>query len=121
VSGGRAQLFFLTSALEGGVWSASRPRRLYPRKDPVPIVQEAGWAPEPVWRGAENLTPLGFDPRTLQPVASRYTDYAIPAVQDKVKNENCTRITEEKRLPKIFPTSSALGAVHLNAQFKDRN
>jgi hypothetical protein len=23
---------------------------LYPRgKDPVPIVQEAGWAPEPVW------------------------------------------------------------------------
>jgi hypothetical protein len=28
-----------------------------PRKDPVPIVQEAGWAPGPVWTGAENLTP----------------------------------------------------------------
>jgi hypothetical protein len=26
-------------------------------KDPVPIVQEAGWAPGPVWVGAENLTP----------------------------------------------------------------
>jgi hypothetical protein len=25
-----------------------------PRKDPVPIVLEAGWAPEPVWIGAEN-------------------------------------------------------------------
>ena len=26
------------------------------------------------------ITPLpGFDPRTLQPLASRYTDYAIPA------------------------------------------
>jgi hypothetical protein len=26
------------------------PAALYPRgKDPVPIVQEAGWAPEPVW------------------------------------------------------------------------
>jgi hypothetical protein len=24
-------------------------------KDPVPIVQEAGWAPGPVWTGAENL------------------------------------------------------------------
>jgi hypothetical protein len=48
-------------------------------KDPVPIVQEAGWAPEPVWIGAENLAPPGFDPRTFQPVASRYTDYAIPA------------------------------------------
>jgi hypothetical protein len=42
---------FLTSALEGGEWSASRPgRALLPGKEPsVPIVQEAGWAPEPVW------------------------------------------------------------------------
>ena len=48
-------------------------------KDTVPIVQEAGWAPEPVWIGAENLAPLGFDPRTFQPVASLDTDYAIPA------------------------------------------
>ena len=50
-----------------------------PGKDLVPIVQEAGWAPEPVWIGAENLAPPGFDPRTFQPVASRYTDYAILA------------------------------------------
>jgi hypothetical protein len=50
-----------------------------PGEDPVPIVQEAGWAPEPVWIGADNLAPTGFDPRTFQPVASRYTDYAIPA------------------------------------------
>ena len=34
---------------------------LYPRgKDPVPIVQEAGWAPEPVCTGAENLAPTGI-------------------------------------------------------------
>jgi hypothetical protein len=25
-----------------------------------PIVQEAGWAPGPVWTGAENLTPTGI-------------------------------------------------------------
>jgi hypothetical protein len=43
-------------------------------KDPVPIVQEAGWAPGPVWTGAENLDTPGFDPRAFQPVASRYTD-----------------------------------------------
>jgi hypothetical protein len=24
-------------------------------KDPVPTVQEAGWAPGPIWTGAENL------------------------------------------------------------------
>ena len=36
-------------------------RPLYPReRDPVPIVQEAGWAPMPVWTGAENLAPTGF-------------------------------------------------------------
>jgi hypothetical protein len=28
-----------------------------PGKDPVPIVQKAGWAPGPVWTGAENLAP----------------------------------------------------------------
>ena len=53
------------------------PAALPPGKDPVPIVQESGWAPGPVWTGAENLAPpppLGFDPRTVQPVASRYTD-----------------------------------------------
>jgi hypothetical protein len=26
-----------------------------PEKEQVPIVQEAGWAPDPVWTGAENL------------------------------------------------------------------
>jgi len=37
-------------ALDGGEWSASRPGRALPpgKGPPVPIVQEAGWAPEPV-------------------------------------------------------------------------
>ena len=37
------------------------PRLLFtPGKNPVPIVQEAGWAPGPVWTGAENLAPTGI-------------------------------------------------------------
>jgi len=28
-----------------------------PGKDPLSIVQEVGWAPGPVWTGAENLAP----------------------------------------------------------------
>jgi hypothetical protein len=42
---------YLTSALDGGEWSASRPSRALPpaKEPPVPISQEAGWAPEPVW------------------------------------------------------------------------
>jgi len=47
-------------APEGGQGSASRPGRPYPGKDPVPIAQEAGWAPGPVWTGAENLASTGI-------------------------------------------------------------
>ena len=36
------------------------PAALYPGKDPVPIVQEAGWVAEPVWTGAENLARTGM-------------------------------------------------------------
>ena len=43
-------------------WGVSvTPRPFFtPGKNPVPIVQEAGWAPGPVWTGAENLAPTGI-------------------------------------------------------------
>jgi len=43
-------------------WGVSvTPRPLFtPEKDPVPIVQEAGWAPGPVWTGVGNLAPTGI-------------------------------------------------------------
>jgi hypothetical protein len=42
---------FITLRLDGGEWSASRPGcALRPGKGhPVPVGQEAGWAPELVW------------------------------------------------------------------------
>ena len=46
-----------TSALDRSGWSAPRLGALLPGKDPVLIVQEAGWAAGPVWTGAENLAP----------------------------------------------------------------
>ena len=51
---------FLTSALEGVRGQRHAPAAPYPQKDPVPIVQEAGWASGPVWTGAENLAPTGI-------------------------------------------------------------
>ena len=39
----------------GGWGLTPRPGRFTPRKKPVPIVQEVGWAAGPVWTGAENL------------------------------------------------------------------
>ena len=46
---------YFTSALDGGVWSTPCPSHFTPRKDPVPIVQEAGWDRGSVWTVAENL------------------------------------------------------------------
>ena len=36
------------------------PWLLYTREDPVPIVQESGWASGPVWTGGKNLAPDGI-------------------------------------------------------------
>jgi len=45
----------MTAELEGGEWSAARPgRTLPPGKDPVPILQDAGWTPGPVWTGEKS-------------------------------------------------------------------
>jgi hypothetical protein len=60
VSRGIAPTLSLTSALHGVGWSTPRPGRFTPGEDPVIIVHEAGWAPEPVWTGAENLALTGF-------------------------------------------------------------
>ena len=46
----------LTSALDG-VGGQRHAPAASPRKDPVLLVQEAGWAPGLVWTGAENLAP----------------------------------------------------------------
>ena len=43
---------------------------------PVPNLQEAGWAHSLSGRVWKISPPPAFDPRTLQPVASRYAGYA---------------------------------------------
>ena len=63
----------MTTALEGVRDQRHTPVALYPGKDTVPIVQEAGWAPGPVWTGAENLAHTGIrSPDRLAPSQSLY-------------------------------------------------
>jgi hypothetical protein len=77
-------LLILDLGIRWGEWSGSRPgRALTPGKGPtVPTVQEAGWAPEPVWtpRPVENSSRLcrgsNLDCPVVQPVARHYTDWA---------------------------------------------
>jgi hypothetical protein len=78
VRGGIAPTF-LTAALEGGEWSAARSGRALPpgKEPPVPTVQEAGWAPEPVWtQRVEEKPSASVGDRTpgVQSVVRHYTD-----------------------------------------------
>ena len=50
----------LASALDRSGWSTPRPGRFNPGKDPEPIVQEAGWVPQPAWTDTENLASTGI-------------------------------------------------------------
>jgi hypothetical protein len=70
---------FLTSALDGGEWSGSNPGRALPpgKGAPVLTVQEAGWAPEPVWtQRLEEKSSASVGDRTpvVQSVVRHYTD-----------------------------------------------
>jgi len=44
----------MTAALEGVRGQQHAPATLYPGKDPVPTLQEARWAPGPVWTGGKS-------------------------------------------------------------------
>jgi hypothetical protein len=82
---------FLTSALDGGEWSASSPgHALASRKGPpVRTVQESGWATESIW--TQGLEEKSFclcrgsnpDRPVVQSIVRHYTDWANPAPVDE--------------------------------------
>ena len=66
----------MTTALEGGESSASRPgRSLPPGKTRYPLYRRLGGPQGRSGQVRKISSPPGFDPRTVQPVANRYTDY----------------------------------------------
>ena len=67
-----------TSALDGVGWSAPRLGRFTPGKTRYPLYRRLGGPQGRSGRVWKMSPPPGFDPRTVQAVASRYTDWAIP-------------------------------------------
>ena len=55
--------FFNLSIRWGAGGQHYAPSRFNPGKDPVPIIEKAGWAPGLNWTGVENLAPTGIQPR----------------------------------------------------------
>jgi len=75
-------LLFITTVLEGGEGSASRPgRSLTPGKTRYPLYRRLGGPQGRSGQVRKISYPPGFDPRTVQPVASHYTDYATRNMQ----------------------------------------
>jgi hypothetical protein len=64
----------LTSALGGSGWPTPRIGRFTPEKDAVPIYNGLRGPQGQFGRVRKISPPPGFDSRTIQPVASRYTD-----------------------------------------------
>jgi hypothetical protein len=69
----------LTSALDGGEWSASRPGRFTPGKRALRNHWMGGWVDPNAGKNSYPHRDLNSDPAAVEPVASRYTDYAIRA------------------------------------------
>ena len=62
-------------------------RHLTSGKEPIPIVQEAGWAPGLVWTGEENLTATGI------PFAQYLArSECIVQLRDRVNGLQCTEM-----------------------------
>ena len=51
----------------------SRPDRFTPGRE-AQYLFDRRLSSRPAWMGMEDLPPIKFEPRTVQPVASRYTD-----------------------------------------------
>jgi hypothetical protein len=68
---------FMTTVLEGGEGSVPCPGRSLPLgKTRYPLYRRLGGPQDRSGQVQKISPPLGFNPRTVQPIASRYTDYA---------------------------------------------
>jgi hypothetical protein len=90
----------------GGWLLYAAPRRLHPwDRQSVSTVQEAGWAPRTVWMVRKTSPQLGFDPRTVQPLASHYTNYVMSVHQIMHVTTKCTfRVSFLQRICCRMPT-----------------
>jgi hypothetical protein len=68
---------------------STTPRPLTPGKDPVLIVQEAGWAPGPVWTCAKNLAPTGIRSPDRPARSSVAIPTELPGPCNRVHNAFC--------------------------------
>jgi hypothetical protein len=96
----------LISALDVGWVVNGMPRQFYPRKEArYPLYRRLGEPQGRSKRARKISTPPGFDPGTVKPVASQYTDYVMPAHLFHISGINETNI--RLKLLNILPRRQA--------------
>ena len=104
----------MTMALEGGEGSASRPgRSLPPGKTRYPLYRRLG-GPHGRSGQVRKISPQpGFDPRTVQPVASRYTDWATrPALYEYINIRTAVQFSKIDRSTNYITHKGRIFPVH---------
>jgi hypothetical protein len=88
----------MTSELDGVGGHRHAPATFTPGKGPVPIVQETGWAPGPVWIGAENLAPTGIRSSDLPARSGSLYRLSYPGPLQVVwDTELCRKVSDSRR------------------------
>ena len=106
-------LLFLDHGTRRGWGISVTPRPLFtPAKDPVANIQEAGWAPGPVWTGAENLAPTGIRSPNRPTRSQSLLSYLVLAIVLKRKHHSVKYKWLE---PVLTAVTFSLGMDRLNA------
>jgi hypothetical protein len=90
-SRGRALLFRDHSTRRGWGVSVTPGRSLPPAKTRYPLYRRLGGPQGRSGQVRKISSPPGFDPQTVQPVASRYTDYTTRPTYVRVTIRDCKR------------------------------
>jgi hypothetical protein len=104
---------------ERGVWPVPRSSHFTSWKDLVSCIHGDGWASGPIWMARKTFPPSGFNPWTVESVASTYTDYAIrAALVQRVSSQFSVVCTTTKqwfvqqfRPPEPLPSIMGFGAL----------
>ena len=95
---GGVEVYLYSFSNLGARWPI--PCRFPPGNTRYPLYRRLGGAQGRSGRVRKMSPPPGFDPRTVQPVASRYTDWPLPALNKTVYLHKCL----SNLAPVILPT-----------------
>jgi len=100
------------------------PRPLFtPGRDLVPIVQEVGWAPGPVWRGAENLAPtrIRSPDRPAHSQSLYQLSYRGPLDIQYLPKNSCIILWEVTQISKLVPLNTKIYLILIHTDLSECN